>query len=297
VLDRRCLRCHDYDNRSGGVILSGDRGPMYSHSYFTLSILHQVADGANRPQSNYPPRALGTSSSPLMKKVSGQHHGVVLSERERRLVGLWIESGAAYPGTYASLGTGMIGYAVENNSVRQDVEWPSAKPAADAIARRCLGCHAGSRPLPHSISGDIKIPRPDPPAIFGYPRPEGEAARMMKHFSRHLVWNLTRPDKSMMLLAPLAKEAGGYGQCGASVFADTMDADYRLILALAAEAKGKLDEMKRFDMAGFVPRYDWVREMKRFGMLPGGHDPRDPVDYYAVERRYWESLWYVPQAQ
>jgi hypothetical protein len=112
-----------------------------------------------------------------------------------------------------------------------------------------------------------------------------------------MVWNLTRPEKSMMLLAPLAREAGGYGLCGARVFADASDPDYRLILALAAEAKQKLEEMKRFDMAGFVPRFDWVREMKRFGILPETHNPRDPVNYYAVERRYWESLWYSPRAE
>ncbi|MBI4875228.1 MAG: hypothetical protein HY822_11405 [Acidobacteria bacterium] len=295
VLDRHCVRCHDYTNRSGGVILSGDRGPMYSHSYFTLTILHQVADGNNRPRSNYPPRALGSSASPLMRKVSGQHHGVVLSAAELRLIRMWIESGAAYPGTYAALGTGMIGYAVENNAVRQDMEWASAKPAADAIGRRCLSCHGASRPLTQSISGDIKISRPEPPSVYGYPRPEGEAAQMMKKFSRHMVWNLTRPEKSMMLLAPLAREAGGYGLCGARVFADSADPDYALILAAVREAKQRLEEMKRFDMPGFVPRFDWVREMKRFGLLPETHAPRDPVDYYAVERRYWESLWYRPQ--
>jgi hypothetical protein len=270
---------------------------MYSHSYFTLSILHQVADGANRPSSNYPPRALGSSASPLMRKVSGQHHGVVLSAGERRLIRMWIESGAAYPGTYAALGTGMIGYAIENSAVRQDLEWASAKPAADAIGRRCLGCHDANKPLPQSFSGDIKIQRPEPPSIYGYPRPEGVPARMMKQFSRHLVWNLTRPEKSMILLAPLTREAGGYGLCGARVFADSSDPDYLLILAAAKEAKQRFEEMKRFDMPGFIPRFDWVREMKRFGLLAETHNPRDPVDYYAVERRYWESQWYRPQAQ
>jgi len=120
---------------------------------------------------------------------------------------------------------------------------------------------------------------------------------MMKQFSRHLVWNLTRPEKSMMLLAPLTREAGGYGLCGARVFADSSDPDYLLILAAAKEAKQRFEEMKRFDMPGFIPRFDWVREMKRFGLLAETHNPRDPVDYYAVERRYWESQWYRPQAQ
>ena len=47
VLDRLCLQCHDYDKRDGGVILSGDRGPMFSHSYYSLVVWKQVADGRN----------------------------------------------------------------------------------------------------------------------------------------------------------------------------------------------------------------------------------------------------------
>jgi hypothetical protein len=50
----------------------------------------------------------------------------------------------------------------------------------------------------------------------------------------------------------------------------------------------------RFDMPEFHPRLDWVREMKRFGILPQNHDPAAPLDCYATERKYWESLWYHP---
>ena len=40
-------------------------------------------------------------------------------------------------------------------------------------------------------------------------------------FSRHILYNLTRPEKSLLLLAPLAKEAGGYGVCGGTGTATT----------------------------------------------------------------------------
>ena len=53
ILDRNCVQCHDYDRRDGGVILSGDHGPMFSHSYYTLTVWRQLADGRNQPQSNY----------------------------------------------------------------------------------------------------------------------------------------------------------------------------------------------------------------------------------------------------
>lgn len=40
------------------------------------------------------------------------------------------------------------------------------------------------------------------------------------------------------------------------------------------------------------PRLDWVREMKRFGILLQDLDPASPLDVYAAERRYGESLCY-----
>ena len=75
ILDKHCVACHDYDAtekggpRAGGVILSGDRGPMYSHSYYALSARGQIRDGRNLAKSNYPPRAFGSAASPIMKKM------------------------------------------------------------------------------------------------------------------------------------------------------------------------------------------------------------------------------------
>src|SRR5208337_5459266 len=86
ILDRHCLRCHDYNRRDGGLILSGDRGPIYSHSYYALTTLGYVSDGRDRLESNLPPRAIGTSASPLMKLLDGRHYRAVLTAREKDLV-------------------------------------------------------------------------------------------------------------------------------------------------------------------------------------------------------------------
>ncbi len=64
---------------------------------------------------------------------------------------------------------------------------------------------------------------------------------------------------------------------------------------MCAAGKEQLDTIKRFDMPGFHPRIDWVREMKRFGILPADLKPDEPIDVYKTERRYWESLWYKPR--
>jgi hypothetical protein len=286
ILDRHCLSCHDYDRRDGNVILSGDRGPIYSHSYYTLTIRGQIADGRNRAVSNYAPHALGSSASPLMSKLTPAHHGVQGTPQELKLVKFWIETGAPYPGTYAALGTGMIGGYQENQLEHPDANWPAAKAAAEAIRRRCGSCHnEKSMPLPSSASDDQKLPPWEPVKKVDYRR----------QFSRHLLFNLTRTDKSMLLLAPLSREAGGYALCKTAVFESKSDADYVAILRSIDEDKNYLDQVKRFDMPGFRPRDAWVREMKRFGILPLSTAESDPIDYYAVEREYWKSMWYTPK--
>ena len=59
--------------------------------------------------------------------------------------------------------------------------------------------------------------------------------------------------------------------------------------------KAMLDSMTRFNMPNFTPRLAYLREMKRYGILPADFDPaKQKVDVYDLDRRYWESLWYQP---
>ncbi|MCB9784229.1 MAG: hypothetical protein H6751_14795 [Candidatus Omnitrophica bacterium] len=300
ILDRHCVDCHGYETnreegpRAGGVILTGDRGPLFSHSYFMLTARQQVADGRNRPQSNYPPRTIGSSASPLMKKIDGSHYGVEVTKNERDRIRLWIETGASYPGTYAGLGSGMIGGYEENRIDRSDTEWPSMKAAMEVLQKRCGSCHTGGLALPTSPSDNMKMP----PWEIKYEDPR-------LRFSRHILYNLTRPEFSLQLLAPLAKNAGGYEICSASdgsdidpnnlpVFKDTSDPDYQTLLAAILETQDRLNEIKRFDMAGFQPRPAYIREMKRFGILPQDLGTEGSVDPYAADRAYWKSLWHQP---
>jgi mono/diheme cytochrome c family protein len=297
ILDRHCVACHGPEKtakggpRSGGVLLTGDRGPMFSHSYFMLSARRQLADGRNLPVSNYPPRALGTGAAGVFEKAtSGDHHGVRVDGRERTVLGLWVDTGAAYPGTYAALGTGMIGGYAENNIDRSDVEWPETREAREVLKSNCGRCHTGALALPDSPSDNQGMP----PWAVDYGSPK-------LRFSRHILYNLTRPEQSALLLAPLAASAGGWGVCKrgdapADALASASSGDYAVLLAAVRRTAARLDEIKRFDMPGFVPRAAYVREMVRYGLLPADHDPASPVDVYALEERYWQSFWYRPPA-
>jgi len=254
IIDDHCLRCHSYEKPDGGVILTGDRGPTYSHAYVTLMSQGLVSHGRDA-DGNRPPRTLGSSASRLMDYLDGSHHDVELSPHEVTMVRLWIESGAPYAGTYAALGTGMV----------------RVRSLGDVTKKRCSGCHKG---------------------------------RLPGH--EELRYNLTRPEKSLILLAPLAKAAGGHGTCkteadggrspkAGSTFSDRQDPDYLAILAAVEEAKRRLDEIKRFDMPGFRPDGHYVREMKRYGVLPASfNSEEDAVDVYQTDRAYWRSLWHRP---
>lgn len=297
VLDSLCVDCHGYEKtarggpRAGRLILTGDHGPMFSHSYYMMTIARLFADGRNQPKSNYAPRTLGSSASKILSMLDGSHYDVKATPRQKELVRLWIESAAAYPGTYAALGSGMIGNYDENNQINTGRDWPETKAAAEVIQQRCANCHNHpSRVLPVSLADERGV---------SFWQPSLDDPRL--NTSRHIVFNLSRPEKSLMLLAPLTEAAGGWGLCrdpqtreSVRVFSDTSDPGYRKLLALCAAGQRFLDQDKRFDVAGFQPRPDWVREMKRYGVIPDLRKPGEPIDVYAVERDYWESLWYSP---
>ncbi len=284
IFNQRCLDCHDYDKRKGGVILTGDRGPYYTHSYYQLFADNQVVDGRNLPVSNLDPRTIGSSASPLMKKIDGSHHDVKVTDRETKLIRLWIETGAPHAGTYAALGSGQFGAYYANRLDRRDLEWPSMQASVTAMGKRCGSCHVDEMKLPTSPSDDLGK-QPWIPLEPNDPR---------RTYSRHLLYNLTRPEKSLILLAALSSEAGGYadGEKHEIVFKRVGDPDYQAMLAAIRDAKSWLDENKRFDMPGFRPRDEYVREMKRYGVIAESIGEDDPIDYYAAEEKYWRSLWY-----
>ena len=287
ILDEHCLKCHDYDKRAGNVILTGDRGPIYSHSYYTLTVRNQqVIDGRDRKRTNLPPRAVGTSASGLMKKIDGSHNDVKLTAGQQDMIRYWIEAGVPYPGTYAALGTGMIGGFPYSQLDKSDRAWPESKPAADAIQQRCLSCHDKRLPMPRYISDNLDL-------TLSNPSFDDIRCKM----SRHIMFNLTRPEKSLILLAPLARSAGGYALCRTrnaeakpvTVFADTGDGDYQKILAMCIAGKSHLEKIKRFDMPGFTPLPQYIREMQRFGIVT---DATTTIDPYRTDQAYWRSLWH-----
>ena len=285
ILDMHCVRCHNPEKRSGGVLLTGDRAPLYSISYYTITAKGLVADGRNLAKSNYPPRALGSGGSKLLDFCNGSHHGAKLSEREQTIVRLWCETGATYPGSYTALGSGMVGGYAQNRLDRQDLQWAEIKEMGEVLTQNCLSCHTDDKQLPLSPSHEIG----------GAPWENLRQDDVRRKFSRQLLYNLSYPEKSTLLLAPLAKSAGGYESCGKAIFKNKKDPRYRKILSGVERRKQHLDQIKRFDMPGFTPRPEYIREMQKYGVLPPETKPSDVTDIYSLEQKYWQSQWYKPQ--
>ena len=163
----------------GGVVLTGDRGPTYSLSYYNLLLHRQVRDGAGnrwegmenlagRPAGNDAPYEAFSGAAPLMKIIDGLHHEVELSPPERDLIRLWLDSATPYAGTYAAYGTGQIGGWWRNNEPVREMadDWPSTAPTRDAMQRRCSVCH------------ENRMPRFDMPGF----QPRHEYLREMKRY-------------------------------------------------------------------------------------------------------------------
>jgi hypothetical protein len=281
VLDRHCVKCHNPDRRDGGVDLSGDMTPLYTTSYWTMCTDSLVSDGRNQ-SGNRPPHTIGSGASRLMKLLDGSHYDARPSPQERALVRLWIDTGATYPGTYGALGSGMF-----------PVELPH-----DAFRRRCAECHTAAKPSYRNVKQGAFYYQ------FGAREPPQPLLTSIQDIIliRHLAYfrlgesrlyqaycNLSRPEKSLFLLAPLAKASGGLELCGKPVFAATDDPDCQAIRGAIDTAAAQLREKKRFGMAGFIPNPFYIDEMQNFGILPRPLPPGHKIDVYAADRAYWES--------
>ena len=293
ILDQHCVACHGPERREAGVLLSGDLGPVWSHSYFSLLAHLQVADGRNG-LGNYPPRTIGSSASPLLEKLGGGHHEVVASPEQWRTVWLWIESGAPFAGSYAGL----------RNAVDQGVAGRATGRVfgenQGLLQERCGACHALRDPQNEQARA-----LPFRPLVAraqrGVPRAVGIHERVvipddpLTKYSEHILLNFSQPEKSSLLLAPRAAEAGGYESCGA-IFADTNDPAYQRLLASLSQGRAELDAQPRYGAQGFVPNHQYIRELIRFGILPPSFDSSSqPLDVFRADQDYWRSLWLQPR--
>jgi hypothetical protein len=154
------------------------------------------------------------------------------------------------------------------------------------LGRHCVTCHSADKP-----KGNVALDQPYPAyallmdptrALIAHgqdkygnrpPRSIGtSASRLMEKIDgRHQKVNLTDVEKKtvMLWIETGAPYAGTYGSLGMHFQPSYAAAD------------------------GFRPTAHYVREMKRYGILPESFDlGKEPIDCYAVDRAYWRSFWH-----
>jgi hypothetical protein len=262
ILDKHCVSCHCPENYGGKLDLTGDKTSMYTMSYIRLTLQGQwVVDNRNQPKSNFEIYKIGSGAGTLLKFAEPPHYDVKLSPEEKNLIRLWIDTSATYPGTYVSL--------------RSGVYHPNIN--CTPLIERCGECHASQE----TREGKVKAW-------------EGWSFPRHRHQWGGTVTNISNPERSFLLRAPLAKEAGGLGICSKIVFENKEDPLYQEILRSLQQTRQRLEAGKRFDMPGFRPNNDYIREMQKYGFVKKDLTPDETFDYYRTEKEYFDSWYYEP---
>jgi cytochrome c553 len=288
VLDKYCISCHNTTDRKGRLSLEGDMGCHWSISYYSLIMRNQVADGRNG-LGNQPARSLGSSASELLRKLEGTHHDVKADYADWVKVWAWTEAASPFCGTYGGL----------RNTNQQDVKvWVFHNQAGQVLQKRCYSCHKpdGSGPqnrIPQGFDWESRR------VHFSYPTGQHERLVLGEDPLRYYDWNVllnaTRPKKSAVLMAPLAKAAGGWGICP-DVFKSKDEADYKTMAQTVKNWQGEWLKSRSFGSPSFQVNSQYIREMVRFGVLPENTSP-EAVDPYATDRKYWQTFAHEPSRE
>ncbi len=260
VLDKHCVSCHNYKRRKSDIVLEGGRTDDASLSYQPL----RGRSAIRGSEGGDKPYKYGSAASSLLKMLDKGHHDVKLSKEEMNLIRVWIDSGAFWAGhTVPALGARVVASDEEQKKNPLPVNFDAA-----VLQKRCDRCHSPGR------SNRRRLLR-------------GEK------------FDFTHPRRSLLLLAPLSKEAGGLGRCKARkdqkldgpVFASTQDPDYQALLAQIKRAGKAIGADDPHWDGDFVSLPGWYYEMRRFDVLPAEMPDQTPIDPFQVEQRYYRFFY------
>lgn len=270
ILNRRCVKCHNREKAGKGVVLVDEQQLMFSDSYEALKRpWHVRVKGGN---SN--PYSRGAAASKLIEMLEKGHHKVKLSQAEMATFRLWVEAGGCYAGTY-----GAFGYDIAEFDLDRSV-----------LEKKCYSCHMSDK-KDRSVG---RIRRRGKQDTYYWPR------------SRYLGrWvNMDNIDASRILRAALAKDAGGHATVSDAektkgwrkhliVFSDKSDPAYQALRQDVAElvAKAKANRWT-YSVDDWQPNEHYIREMKRYGVLPDDYDRRTgQMSPFEMDRRYYELFY------
>jgi hypothetical protein len=270
VLDKHCVKCHNENRAGDGLDFSGDFTDFFNVSYETLARMNTPAEdcmvgGAAQANFKNPytkwissyngsesnileimPRHWGSPASRLADVVLADHPDatgmkrVELSDTEKRRIFAWMDLNVPYYGTSDS-----------NHRDRRGCRrmWPDDFDTVfgSIVERRCASCHQ-----PGGTAADTPV--------------------------RKWYLRVSDPEKNTFLRAPLAKAAGGLGNCGSNVFQTKDDPDYRALLNTFKPIHELLAKTPRYDM--MAPSED---DAPSCCEVEAGHDILNSTDCIIAE--------------
>jgi hypothetical protein len=225
VFDRYCLACHSGADPKAGLDLSGDKTRFFNMAYDHLTERRLVNYYWLLNQAlvrSFRPLESGSRVSKLVDMIEAGHSDVDMDDDSRRRIYAWIEGNVPYYGTYEHTRPGKAG----SRDAVVGTKW--FERFEQVYRRRCTHCHGKDF--------------------------------YAKNNGLHHTWiNLSHPQWSRVLAAPLVKSAGGLELCKAKdgnkpkMFADKTDADFKTMLAAIDQGKEQLYARPRVDMPGAKP--------------------------------------------
>lgn len=285
LFDKYCVKCHNPRNANAGVIMTGDLSPHYIQSRFVLAVYGQLNTGFNK-WGNQSPYTFGSGGSKLMRKAEGGHHNEKFEQKDLNLLRAWLDTGSFQVGTYAMAGTGFLHNDYEGGSWVVEADIPdSVRKINDVVYAICGKCH--------------KEPNSKPAAFWWNPyqklrKPDGKGGFTDSKYIRDVLYNLTTPEESVVLLVPLAKEHGGLAEgvekkSHPIVFRDKNDYEYKKMLSGIREVSEHMKKTSPFQTEkNFFPTKGYIKVLQKCGIIPADYDYKTPVDAMELDEKYFK---------
>lgn len=288
ILDKHCVSCHNPRNAKGGVILTGGITSRSIMSLATLRCRDQIITGSNK-WGNMKPYTFGSGGSKLMSKIDGSHKCKRLPEEEYNLIKAWLDTGAFQIGTYAAVGTGFLFDAFfETGYSYTNAENPKLKAVNEVVSHMCSKCHWNAKTKRFGLA---HVPWIEWNAKIHYNDSKGNKknSKMIKSY----LYDFLNPDDSLVLLTPLAKEAGGLAdgtkKTHPVIFKDKKHPEFQKLDKNFREFVAQLRKDRPFQHEKhFRPTYGYMEMMKKCGIIPKDFPEDKPVDAMEIDEKYFK---------
>lgn len=103
ILDRHCLKCHDFDaNDRERLVLSGDKNMFFNAAYVNLYVRGAVSLVGGGPAQIQQPYSWGSHASRLTSIIEQGHQGIELDKCEKETFYAWMDLNGVYYPVYES---------------------------------------------------------------------------------------------------------------------------------------------------------------------------------------------------